>query len=217
MRYAEHYDRLIDRARGRERAGYMERHHVVPKCRGGSDAPDNLVWLTAEEHFVAHQLLVKIHPTDRRLMWAVTCLTGSTRKKARNNKAFGWLRRRFAEVVGKANRGRVMSAEVRAAMSAQRKGRKHPGGYTKRQAGPHGLKGKPKSLEHRKALAAAKLGRSRGPQSAEHRQRLSESNRRARAVMDKSVYHTPEYRAAQSEQMRRVWNERRSGGTAVVA
>jgi hypothetical protein len=60
--YAAIYDSLIARARGRFRHGYMERHHIVPKCMGGSNRKENLVYLTATEHFIAHKLLVRIYP-----------------------------------------------------------------------------------------------------------------------------------------------------------
>lgn len=48
---------------------YYEKHHIVPKCMGGSDEPENLVFLTAKEHFVAHHLLSKMHNT-RELIYA---------------------------------------------------------------------------------------------------------------------------------------------------
>lgn len=38
---------------------YCERHHIIPKCLGGSDLKNNLVNLTAREHFIAHMLLWK--------------------------------------------------------------------------------------------------------------------------------------------------------------
>jgi hypothetical protein len=41
--------------------GYTERHHIQPKCLGGTDDHKNLVRLTAREHFVVHHLLTKIH------------------------------------------------------------------------------------------------------------------------------------------------------------
>ena len=40
---------------------YTEKHHITPKCLGGNNDPANLVKLTAREHFIAHQLLCKIH------------------------------------------------------------------------------------------------------------------------------------------------------------
>ena len=53
MNYEAHYERLIERGRLRgQRIGYMERHHIVPRCLGGKDEEENLVWLTAREHYV---------------------------------------------------------------------------------------------------------------------------------------------------------------------
>lgn len=40
--------------------GYIEDHHIIPKCLGGSDTINNKVWLTAEEHFICHQLLTEM-------------------------------------------------------------------------------------------------------------------------------------------------------------
>jgi hypothetical protein len=62
MNYTSHYESLVAKARERKRPdGYVERHHIVPRSLGGDDAPDNLVWLTAREHFVAHVLLAHMH------------------------------------------------------------------------------------------------------------------------------------------------------------
>lgn len=52
--------------RARERCsidGYVERHHIKPKALFPElrDNPDNIVMLTAREHFVAHLLLAKIY------------------------------------------------------------------------------------------------------------------------------------------------------------
>ncbi len=40
--------------------GYSEIHHILPTCLGGTNSPENLVRLTAREHFVCHLLLVKM-------------------------------------------------------------------------------------------------------------------------------------------------------------
>jgi hypothetical protein len=40
-------------------SGYTEKHHVIPKCFGGNEG-NNLVQLTAREHFICHLLLVKM-------------------------------------------------------------------------------------------------------------------------------------------------------------
>ena len=38
---------------------YTEKHHIVPKSMGGLDTKENLVVLTAREHYIAHLLLTK--------------------------------------------------------------------------------------------------------------------------------------------------------------
>ena len=62
MNYQRIYDNLIQRAKGSVKiSGYTEQHHIIPKCLGGSNQNSNLVRLTAREHYIAHQLLYKIH------------------------------------------------------------------------------------------------------------------------------------------------------------
>ena len=40
--------------------GYLETRHIIPKCLGGTNDPENLIQLTAREHYIAHWLLWKI-------------------------------------------------------------------------------------------------------------------------------------------------------------
>jgi hypothetical protein len=105
MDYKQIYDRLIDRGRNRVLESYSERHHVVPKCMGGSDDPDNLVKLTPEEHYLAHQLLVKIHPGNYALVRAATMMVPDRP----SNKLYGWLRRKLAEAQSIAQSGELNS------------------------------------------------------------------------------------------------------------
>lgn len=39
---------------------YLETHHILPRSLGGKDTKENLVNLTAREHFLAHLLYEKI-------------------------------------------------------------------------------------------------------------------------------------------------------------
>ncbi len=48
----------------------LERHHIIPKCLGGSDLLFNLVDLTPREHFIAHQLLAEENPSNEKLVCA---------------------------------------------------------------------------------------------------------------------------------------------------
>lgn len=94
MDYKKHYQRLVDRAQNRVLDSYHEQHHIVPRCLGGSDDASNLVNLTPEEHYLAHQLLVKIYPDNRKLVNAAMMMI----PKRPSNKLYGWLRRRFSNI-----------------------------------------------------------------------------------------------------------------------
>lgn len=61
MNYERTYRALIAMRMTTPADGYTERHHIIPKCRGGSDDHDNIVRLTAREHFIAHALLARMH------------------------------------------------------------------------------------------------------------------------------------------------------------
>lgn len=102
MNYKKIYDNLITRASSRILNGYSEKHHIVPRCLGGSDDPTNLVDLTPEEHYVAHQLLVKIYPDNPKIIRAAVMMIPSRP----SNKMYGWLRKKFAKVQSKRQSGK---------------------------------------------------------------------------------------------------------------
>ena len=65
MNYIKIYEQLIKNAECRNKPNcYLEKHHIIPKSDGGSNENDNLVYLTAKEHFIAHKLLYVIEPTN---------------------------------------------------------------------------------------------------------------------------------------------------------
>jgi len=67
MDYQRVYDQIIDRAKERKLQGYKEKHHIIPKCMGGSNEKQNLIELTAREHFICHWLLCRIYPDNKKL------------------------------------------------------------------------------------------------------------------------------------------------------
>lgn len=117
MNYQKHYNVLISRARRRVIEGYCEKHHVVPRCLGGDDCPDNLVNLTPEEHYVAHQLLVKMYPNHAGLKYALYLMSRSTKKMKRKNKEYGWIKRRLVEASRAHQVERMKSTKVRQRLS----------------------------------------------------------------------------------------------------
>ena len=80
MDYQKIYSQIIERAQRRQLEGYVEKHHLVPKCLGGSNSKDNIVELTAREHFICHMLLCEIYPNSNKLKYALYLMNIGKRK-----------------------------------------------------------------------------------------------------------------------------------------
>lgn len=195
MNYRKHYNRLIRRARNRTLCGYSERHHIIPRCMGGGDEESNLVRLTPEEHYVAHLLLVKMHPRHSGLVWAAVCMTSPAPKHwghLRNNKLYGWLRRKCAKTMSMRMTGRVPSKEENEKRSKSLKGR----------IGPN--KGQKLSIAHRVAISEGTSKARKGMKfSIAHRVALSEERLR-RPIMIRSLLSKERV----SARMKIVWANR---------
>ena len=146
MDYQKIYYQLILEAKTREEiSGYFETHHIIPRCLHGTDNPDNLVKLTAKEHFLAHLLLVEIYPTNQKLkyaLWMMATMATSTQdrykvsartyqriKESLNKKTdehkkkiSDSLKKAYAEGSRGTNKGKKMSAEVGKRISEAKKG-----------------------------------------------------------------------------------------------
>ena len=69
-KYTHIYYAIVNRAKARELKEYKEKHHIVPKSLGGNNSSENLVELTAREHFICHRLLTKMTTgTAKKKMW----------------------------------------------------------------------------------------------------------------------------------------------------
>lgn len=77
MNYQKIYNNIVQKASFENRVRrdysdvkyiYYEQHHIIPRCLKGDDSKENLVLLTAKEHFIVHKLLVEIHPNNHKLI-----------------------------------------------------------------------------------------------------------------------------------------------------
>lgn len=60
-KYLTWYENLVAKAKSRSLLeGYVERHHVIPVSLGGNNKSENIITLTAREHYIAHLLLWKM-------------------------------------------------------------------------------------------------------------------------------------------------------------
>jgi hypothetical protein len=72
MNYKWHYEKLCRSRKYKptiDKDGYYETHHILPKSLGGTEDDENLVRLTAREHFIAHLLLWKMTQDDTFSNW----------------------------------------------------------------------------------------------------------------------------------------------------
>ena len=84
MNYAKIYNQIINRALDANRLKntdiYFESHHITPKSLGGTNDSNNLVLLTAREHFIAHKLLCEIYPDNNKLKYALWAMMNLNNK-----------------------------------------------------------------------------------------------------------------------------------------
>ena len=132
MEYSKVYNRII--ARGKERGhdkkkleGYYEAHHILPKCLGGDDSKENLVLLTAKEHFICHLLLEKMYPNEKGLALAAYRLVYGNEKFRKEikvtSKTVDSIKERAIEAIKQYGRERVHGEEERRIISQKAKER----------------------------------------------------------------------------------------------
>lgn len=68
------YNRIIERALKEDRKKgcgvYYEKHHILPRCIGGTNDKSNLILLTAKEHYICHRLLTLMYPDNKKIAFA---------------------------------------------------------------------------------------------------------------------------------------------------
>lgn len=158
MDYHLPYFRLIERAKTRQTPEeYTERHHVIPKCVGGTDDASNIVVLTAREHIHAHLLLVKMYPRSRKLKMALSAMLMNPNGERTTVRRHALLR----ELSRQARVGFVYSDESKKRMSESAKARgMNPDTIAK---AIESNTGKQLSSEHRSKISQSMTGRKRGP------------------------------------------------------
>lgn len=210
MNYQRIYNEIVERAKTRvlDISVYREKHHIIPRCLNGSDDVENLVELTAREHFLCHWLLVRIHPDNSKLgfaFWSM-CSQKSTKqlRYTPSSRAYQEAKELGIQEIKRTQTGRKHSEEhkeknrqaslkkrhseeVKKKMSLQRKGR-IVSEETKLKLSLN-RKGKPSYIrteENKKKMSeSCKIARQRQKDegykiSDEHRKKMSEVQKRRR-------------------------------------
>ena len=179
------YNAIIENARTKTITGYKETHHILPRSLGGTDDKDNLVDLTAREHFICHWLLVKIHTGEARhkMVYALNGMKRNGKDNERyetpiTSRVYQKLKEEFSRIHSETMKGRVapnkgkpMSEEQKKKLSTLMVGRKVDPEVVARRAATQ--TGKKRSQETKDKIAAALTGLKRGPMLDEHKHKRS--------------------------------------------
>jgi hypothetical protein len=151
IRSAHHYSRyqrFIGSLRGQSVDGYAEVHHIVPRSLGGSDDADNLIQLTARQHYIAHWMLARALGGSAARAFFMMSNFGKYGQV--NSTTYQIARQEYALLVGDQMRGKVMppvSDDTREKQRQAKLGRKL-------------------SPEHIEKVRRARIGKKMGPEFA---------------------------------------------------
>lgn len=147
--------------------GYIEDHHIIPKCLGGQDIIANKVWLTAEEHFLCHKFLTEMTVDNANgKMWSALWRMMNKQSKNQNRnyeidaKEYALAREQNAKNHSKRMKGKLNpfhdkkhSTTSKNAMSLNKKGKTY-----------EEIFGADKAAEMRERRRSEALGKPKGPQ-----------------------------------------------------
>ena len=196
MNYKYCYDLLVSNrkqlGRTKKDGVYYERHHIPPRSLGGTNNPENLVYLTPKEHYICHHLLTKftIGSDKIKMVFAWKRIAYSKNSDFIPAKQYEYFRKLTARAVSVLNKeqGRIppsWKGKKRSAENCQRLSRAKTGikptaetkqrmslsrkGVSPWNSGQTGLC----SIETRRRMSeAAKNRTDRGPLTEEHKDKL---------------------------------------------
>lgn len=133
MNYIDAYNKITLNRKDLPKETYGEVHHIWPKSLGGENKPENMVRLTAKEHYIAHHLLTKIFPDCREMIIAFSLMCGrigakgvyvSPRVYAEARENFSKAQSEAMSGEGNPNYNKTPSRTTRVRLSEARKGKR---------------------------------------------------------------------------------------------
>ena len=169
MNYQRIHNEIIGRALVRAKPEcYCERHHILPKSMGGTNAGTNLVHLTAREHYIIHWLLFKIHKNqETAFAWhRMTHGKGSVRRYVSHT--FAYAKTARSAYVSKMFTGKILTEEHKGKLRDAKLNKK----YAEIGRSESTLKGRKLSDSHKMKVSVANIGKTH---TKESKLKLSES------------------------------------------
>ena len=205
MNYEKIYNQIVNRAKNRILECYTEKHHIIPRCMGGSDDKENLVSLTAREHFLCHHLLVRIYPENIKLKFALWAMCNMKSKRQSryvpSSKIYESIKLEVIKLISEKKKGVKLTEEHKRKTSETLKGRKRPQevidkihkkrleyGWKHSDETRKKMTGRKLSEETRKKISKANIKRNSSP---EFRKKLSDvSVHKKKCIIDGVWYES---------------------------
>lgn len=185
-KYTKLYYKITSNAKQRITEGYTELHHIIPQSMGGSNDKENLVELTAREHFICHWLLIKMTEGEDRskMLYALNGMKAENKYQQRYHtkitaRVYEKYRIEHAENHSKRMKGRkawnkgVPQTEEHKEKNRQAALQRAPKSEETITKWKESRAGYTHSEETRQKQSLASKGKSKGPQSEEHRLAIS--------------------------------------------
>jgi hypothetical protein len=104
MNYQKIYNNIIANRLSNPINGYTEQHHILPRSLGGNDNLNNLVNLSAREHFICHYLLTRIYKDNKSAYpkmikaFMMMMINSSNQKRYITSRRYERLRKEFSQI-----------------------------------------------------------------------------------------------------------------------
>ena len=197
-KYKKWYNQIVLNGKNEKLPGH-EHHHILPKSLGGTDDNNNLVYITAREHFVCHWLLTKIYPIGEE-HWKMINALRMMRAENKNQQRYDTkiTSRVYAKL--KDEYSKLQSEKVSGENNPMYgdKFYRSEEGYNRQREAVLGEKNGSKSEVSRKKISESKLGKKRSPFSDDWIEKMSSSKQGEKNNMF-GKNHTDETKQKQRE------------------
>jgi len=185
-KYTKLYYKITSNAAQRITEGYTELHHIIPQSMGGSNDKENLVELTAREHFICHWLLIKMTEGEDRskMLYALNGMKAENKYQQRyhtkiTSRVYEKYRIEHAENHSKRMKGRtawnkgIPQSEEHKEKNRQAALKRGPKSEETKEKWRKARIGYKDTNETKLKKSLASKGKPKGPQSDEHKLAIS--------------------------------------------